>query len=177
MKKLLILPVLALTLFAACTTTATISDTYVTLENRGGKRPATFYILKGNNSEYINNVNFSAYSSYLASQLEERGWKAADYGKAKQFIFLEYGVKSFYKTEVKIKPVYDQERNVTEWVHPGSELTSMGYVAINAVHAGDYRKLQKKNSQWELLARDPALKEITSVQVEQLIAAGMEVLR
>lgn len=177
MKRMLFLFILPLVLITACTTTATVSDTYVTLENRGGKRPVTFYILKGNNSEYLNNVNFSASSSYLTAQLKEKGWEPADYGKAKHFLFLEYGVKSFYTTEVKIKPVYDQERNVTEWVHPGSELESMGYVAINAVHAGDYRKLQKKNTQWKLLIRDPDLKEMDPRQVEQLIAAGMKVLR
>ena len=119
-------------LLTACTTTSDINNLSVSLEQSGIKSPTSFYILKGNDSEYINNINFKKYSAHLSESLQEDGWKPASYSDADVFLFLEYGIDAFYRSKRKIKPQYDEKTGVTSWVHKDSRIEKMVFIRVSA---------------------------------------------
>jgi hypothetical protein len=178
MKAFWLFPILftaVLLLSFGCTTSATTvdgGDGGVEVEKYGLALPTTFYVLKSNDSEYINNITFKEYSSYLVDILDEGGWTYASYGDAKTFLFLEYGIGSFYETSVTIKPKYDRETGKTKWVHEGKNIESMPFVRIKGVQADEYRTGGKERVSFSLLVKQLEKEAVDQALVKKMIKTG-----
>ena len=167
---------LSISVLAGCTTTARVDDLIVSIEQSGVKSPSSFYILKGNNTEHINNVDFKKYSQCLSQLLQSSGWKQESYADAKLFLFLEYGTDAFYKTSRRIKPAYDEDTGVTSWVHKDSQIEKMIYTRITAADADDYRKRKGRSIPWETLVRAPQSTELSEELICRMLSAGVSIL-
>jgi hypothetical protein len=77
----------------------TESGMVATFEKEGAAVPSSYFLLKGNSDEYINNIDFKRYASLLGSSLKAKGWDQTGYSKAKVFLFLDYGIDTFYERE------------------------------------------------------------------------------
>jgi len=159
-----------------CTTTADIDSHIVSLEQSGIKSPASFFILKGNENDYINNIDFNKYSSYLGETLEKKGWEPVSYGEAKIYLFFEYGIDAFYQSKRRIKPKYDEESGVTSWVHKDSQIERMVYLRITAADGDDYRLRKKRSVRWDLLVRNPEKAQLSDRILIEMINAGSSFL-
>ena len=166
----------ALLLLPGCKTIENAFDSKATVEKKGLITPSRFFLLKGSNTEYINNINFKKYSGLLTEKIETGAWKQASYGKAHTFLLLEYGIDSFYEKNVTIKPEYDEDSNTTEWVHKGACITSKPYVRITGINAEDYRVEQKETVTFRLLVTYPEKKSLDEGLILTLIGVAAKIL-